>query len=101
MLSYSRLQTLLGITPEEVHAHVEYLRALSWVVEPVLGAPIVLNDPYDDPVVYTAVASGSNVLCALDKHFYQDNVIAYCASYGIRIMNDVELLGRLAGRAFR
>ena len=84
------------VTPRAlVHDHIEYLRSVSWVVEPVSGSPIVLNDPYDDPVVYTAVASGSDVLYTLDKHFYHENLTAFCASFGIRVMNDVELLGRL------
>jgi len=32
------------------------------------------------------------VICTVDGHFYEPGVIAFCNRYGIRIMNDVELL---------
>ena len=62
VLSYSPVQQMLQIAPEEVHRHLDYLRSIASVVEPQIGLPVVLNDPKDDPVVYTAVGSGANVL---------------------------------------
>jgi hypothetical protein len=32
------------------------------------------------------------VLCTVDKHFYEPNVLAFCARHGIQLMTDVELL---------
>ncbi len=68
-LAYSKLQQILQITPEEIYEHVAYLRRIARVVEPELGGPVVLNDPKDDPVVYTAIAAGADVLCARDRDF--------------------------------
>jgi predicted nucleic acid-binding protein len=47
-LAYSKLQTVLRITPDEVHAHLARLRRIARVVEVETGLPVVLNDPKDD-----------------------------------------------------
>jgi predicted nucleic acid-binding protein len=60
-LSYRRLSEVLRITPEEISEHLTYLRRICHLVEPGLGLPVVLTDPDDDPVVYTAAGSGANV----------------------------------------
>lgn len=63
--------------------------------DPVVHEPVVLPDPNDDPVVYTAVAGRAEVLCAMDRHFYTDQVISFCRQSDIEVMNDVELLKKL------
>ena len=62
---------------------------------PAEGPPVVLKDPNDDPVVYTAVAGGADVICTVDRHFYQPNVLAFCSRHGIQLMTDIELLHAL------
>jgi putative PIN family toxin of toxin-antitoxin system len=56
---------------------------------------IVPGDPKDDLVVATAVAGKADVICTLDRHFYQDSVQDYCRQRMIEIMDDVQLLARL------
>jgi hypothetical protein len=51
-----------------------------------------LLDPNDDPIVYTAVAAGADVLCVKDRDFYDPCVIAFCRAEDIRIMDDIALL---------
>jgi predicted nucleic acid-binding protein len=58
-LSYSRMTELLQITPEEIAAYLTYLRSVARLVEPPGGIPVVLNDPDDDPIVYTAIGAVS------------------------------------------
>ena len=94
-LSYPRMAALLGITPEEIDTHIAYLRTVSRLVEPPAGIPVVLNDPEDDPVVYTAIGACADVLCTRDRHFYAPNVIALCQRYKIDVMDDVQLLSKL------
>ena len=94
-LSYPRLSETLRITPEDIHGHLTYLRRVCRLVEPGLGLPVVLSDPDDDPVVYTAVGSGANVLCTRDRDFYAPNVIAFCQRYAIDVMDDVQMLAKL------
>ena len=52
----------------------------------------MLKDPDDDPVIYTALAGAADVICTVDRHFYEPGVLGFCSRYGIRIMDDVELL---------
>ena len=89
------MERVLGITPDEIQRHIEDLRKISRMVEPTLGLPVVLTDPKDDPIVYTAVSASADVLCARDRGFYLPNVIAFCSRCNIRIMNEIELLRRL------
>jgi putative PIN family toxin of toxin-antitoxin system len=95
VLCYPRLQKLYGLAWEDIVEHVELLRARADLVSPIVYEPIVFTDPNDDPVVYTAVAGRSDVLCALDRDFYTPQVISFCSERGIEILNDVELLERL------
>ena len=56
---------------------------------------VVLADPNDDPVVFTAIDGRADLLCAMDRVFYAPNVISFCQARGIEILNDVQLLHRL------
>jgi putative PIN family toxin of toxin-antitoxin system len=95
VLRYPRMQAVYKLTENDISEHIELLRARSDLVDPVVHAPVVLADPNDDPVVYTAVAGGADVLCAMDRDFYSPQVISFCRDSGIEIMNDVELLQKL------
>jgi putative PIN family toxin of toxin-antitoxin system len=102
VLCYPRIQELYRLTPEEVHEHVELLRSVAEIVEPVKGRPVVLSDPQDDPVLYTAVAGCANVLCTRDRHFFDQYVVTFCAALDMEVMDDLSLgtrLGLSQGRA--
>ncbi len=92
VLCYSRMETLLGIDSNAIHEYLAFLRRVSTISDPLPGLPIVLNDPNDDPIVYTAVTARADVLCALDSHLHAPNVVAFCQSHGIAVMTDLELL---------
>ena len=53
---------------------------------------MVLSDPNDDPVLYTAVAAGADVLCVKDRDFHAPNVVAFCRRQDIELMDDIALL---------
>ena len=95
VLRYPRIQALYKLTDKDISEHIELLRERSDLVDPVVHTPVVLADPNDDPVVYTAVAGRADVLCAMDRDFYRSQVISFCRESGIEIMNDVELLKKL------
>ena len=63
VLLYPRLQARYQITPEEAARFAGSLADASHLVEPVVVRPIVLSDPDDDPVLYTAVDGKADVLC--------------------------------------
>ena len=95
-LGYPRLQKLYNLSAEDIDEHIQWLRDRADLVTPVVYKPVVLADPNDDPVVYTAVAGGSDVLCALDRDFYAAEVVAFCRDRGIEVMNDVDLVRKLS-----
>jgi putative PIN family toxin of toxin-antitoxin system len=92
VLKYPRIQSVYQLTDADIQEHIEYLESLGEIVAPAEGPPIVLKCPDDDPVVYTALAGAADVICTVDRHFYEPNVLQFCSRYGIRIMDDVELL---------
>ena len=94
-LAYPRLQKLWRLSLRDIQEHVQFLVRISELVHPVIGAPVVLTDPNDNPVVYTAVYGKADVLCTLDRHFFEPEVVAFCRNCGISILNDVELVRRL------
>jgi hypothetical protein len=85
----------IDLTEEEVVEHVETIRAAAQIVDPVVSEPVVLADPNDDPVLYTAVVARADVLCTRDRHFYAANVMGFCRMRNIRLMDELELLGVL------
>jgi putative PIN family toxin of toxin-antitoxin system len=95
VLSYPRMEALLGIDSRGIREYLGFLRSVSKIEHPVRGLPVVLNDPSDDPIVYTAVTARADVLCALDRHLHAPNVVAFCKSRNIAVLTDLELLNRL------
>jgi uncharacterized protein len=92
VLRYPRIQALYHLRDGDIWEYVHLLESIADIVDPAEGPPIVLKDPNDDPVVYTALAGQADILCTVDKHFYEPNVLAFCARHGIRLMSDIELL---------
>ena len=56
---------------------------------------MALLDPADDPIIYTAITAGADVLCARDRHFFQPNVQNLCKRLGIRVMDELDLLAEI------
>jgi putative PIN family toxin of toxin-antitoxin system len=94
VFSYERIRVLSKLNDDEVAEYLGYLRTKE-ATEFVFPGPaprIVLADPDDDAVVHTAVAGRADVLCTLNRHFYNFAVRDYCRSYGVIIATDVDLL---------
>jgi predicted nucleic acid-binding protein len=70
------------------------LSTIAEVVQPPLEriADVIPKDPDDDPVLATAALGKAEVVCTLDRHFHTDEVKAYAAGHGFKIMTDAELL---------
>jgi len=94
-LAYPRLQKLWRLTLQDIQEHVQFLVKISELVHPIIEAPVVLQDPNDDPVVYTAIQGKADVLCTLDRDFYEAEVVAFCRKRGVSVVDDVELLQKL------
>ncbi len=92
VLRYTRIQALYQLTDADIWQYLRLLESIADVVDPAEGPPIVLKDSNDDPIVYTALAGQADILRTVHKHFYEPNVLSFCARNGIRLMGDVELL---------
>jgi putative PIN family toxin of toxin-antitoxin system len=92
VLRYPRLRALYRLSDHQIAAYVAFLASIADTVETTDGPPIVLRDPNDDPIVYTAWAGQADILCTIDRHFYDPNVLSFCARHRIRVMSDIELL---------
>lgn len=95
VLATTRMQKRFRATVAEIEWQMAELRASAAMVALASGPPVILSDPKDDPVLYTAVAGNADVLCTLDRHFFAPEVLSFCAERGIRVMTDVDLLREL------
>ena len=96
VLMYPRLRERYGITPAEAARFAGTLADAAHLVEPRIVEPVVLSDPDDDPVLYTAADGNADILCTLNaKHFTAPLVLNFCTQRGIRVMTDVEVLREL------
>jgi hypothetical protein len=74
------------------------LAAVAVLVEPVISKPVILADPADDQVLFTAIDGKAEILCTLNfRHFATPNVTALCVKHGLLVMTDLEALLRLEG----
>ncbi len=92
VLRYPRLQALYRLTDADIWRYLRLLESIADIVDPAEGPSVVLKDPNDDPIIYTALAGQADILCTVDKHFYEPNVLSFCSRNAIRLMTDVELL---------
>jgi putative PIN family toxin of toxin-antitoxin system len=105
VLAYPRLQAIHRMTEVEIGAVVADLAEAAEVVDYASNSPspIVGIDSNDESIIATAVSGGVSILCILDRHFYDAEVVAFCGRHGVRIVNDLELLDELrrldSGRA--
>jgi predicted nucleic acid-binding protein len=96
VLGYTRVRLRSIATAEEIAQFLDDLeRACELVDAPTAGLPSVPGDPDDDPVLAGAVSGRVEVLCTRDRHFHKSEVVALCASFQIRILDDVALLTEL------
>lgn len=92
VLRYPRIQALYRMSDAEIREYLALLECIGDLVEVAEGAPVVLRDPDDDPIIYTALVGRADILCTVDNHFYDPNVLTFCSRYRIRLMSDLELL---------
>ncbi|MGH9447173.1 MAG: putative toxin-antitoxin system toxin component, PIN family, partial [Terriglobia bacterium] len=95
VLTYPRLQRLWRLTPQDIQEHIDLLEKVSHLVHPIVEAPVVLEDPNDDPVIYTAVSGKADALCTLDRDFFHADVIEFAQRRGFRLLTDLHLLSQL------
>lgn len=99
VLRYERVRAQAQLTDEEIDSFVNDLRELAELVTVPESVPAVASDPDDNMIVATAVSGLADVICTRDRHIRHAVVEAYCATFGIRVLTDTELLNELRGGA--
>jgi putative PIN family toxin of toxin-antitoxin system len=97
VLRYDRMRAAHGLDEAQMDAYVQQLQTVAMLVNPfpVASAGIVQHDPDDDPVIAAAIDGQVEVICTRDRHLRHPYVQAHCATHGIRVLNDTELLKEL------
>ncbi|MCG8584890.1 MAG: putative toxin-antitoxin system toxin component, PIN family [Pirellulales bacterium] len=98
VLRYDRVRAIHKMDDDAINQYVADLIAVAEIVMPSADAEqveVVVGDPDDDPVVAAAVVGKADALCTKDRHLKQSGVVSFCASHGIEVISDVELLNRL------
>jgi uncharacterized protein len=96
VLAYDRVRQMHRLSDAKIDEFVESI-ASGAVVVSLSGEPprIVANDDDDDRLIAAAIVGQADVLCTLDRHLFHEDVIAYCRTHAIAIMDDVALLALL------
>ena len=100
MLRYPRLLALHRRTDAQIDQYVADVRKFAVMVN-LASLPIpkvVPNDPSDDVVIATAIAGHAERIVTRDKHLRTPDVRAYCAAFGVSILDDLEFLAELRGQ---
>ena len=92
VLRYERVRSQANLTEEEIDSFIADLREAAEVVSVPAEIAHVAADPDDDLVIATAVVGKCDVLCTRDRHLRHRVVQAYCATFGIRVLTDAELM---------
>jgi len=85
VLLYPRIQARYQIAPAEAAQFVGRLAEAAHLIAPVITLPIVVADPNDDPVLYTAADGKADVLCTLNnRQFTSPQVQPFGAERSVR-----------------
>lgn len=95
VLGYERVRTQAKLADDEIASFINDLREAAEVIVLPAEIPKVASDPDDDVVLAAAVAGNCDVLCTRDRHLRHRVVQAYCATFGIRVLTDAELMAEL------
>ena len=90
-----RFRSLYRLSESDLLEYSQFLQSVSDLVilDPRHGAP--LRDPNDLGVLQTADKGEAEVLCTSDGDFYDPAVVAFCASRGIAVCDEISLLVQL------
>ena len=99
VLVYPKLLERSGLTPVDIAEYLECLARASTLVNPLPVPRDLLRDPSDEPVLGTALAGQADVICTRDADFFDEKVLGFGRTNGIRILTDIELLHALGVRS--
>ena len=96
VLRYPRPQRLFGLTEEQVYNYVQFLKEVTLPIIPDHTLAVPIRDSQDAVLLQTAVSGEADIICTVDRDFYDSDTIAFCATSGIDVCDDIELARRIA-----
>jgi len=95
VLRYPRMQTLFGLSEEQIYQYVQLLKNVCEIVPVDRNWNFPIPDATDTAILATAVAGKADYLCTLDKDFYTSEVRTFCGMGGIVVLDDLAMMRRL------
>ena len=80
---------------EHVHDFGNWLKQVALIVAPDLIAFAPIRDANDTSVMRTAIAGTADIICTLDRDFFESPAAEFLKDVGITVLTDVQLLHRL------
>jgi putative PIN family toxin of toxin-antitoxin system len=98
VLRYPHFQNLYGLADADLLEYAQFLQTVSDLVilDAQYHAPF-LRDPNDADVFQTAERREADILCTNDHDFFDPAVLSFCATRGIEVCTEGELMRRLTG----
>jgi putative PIN family toxin of toxin-antitoxin system len=95
VLRYPRLAMDHGENEEAIYEFIGWLRqSAEWVPgDPFTVAPI--RDAQDVIVLQTALIGEANILCTMDRDFFEPPASIFLESRGIEVLTDAQLMQRV------
>jgi putative PIN family toxin of toxin-antitoxin system len=95
VLRYPRMLALHGLSEQRIYDYVGFLREAAEVVvpNPLLVTPI--RDVNDTVVIQTAVFGEADILCTMDRDFFEAPADGFLRKAGIAVLDDIALMKRL------
>jgi len=95
VLRYPRVQSLFGLSEEQIYQYVLFLKDVCEVVPTDLIRNFPIRDASDTAIVRTAIAGEADFICTRDAGFYAAEITAFCMMMGIIVLDDISLMHRL------
>lgn len=95
VLRYSRLAMDHGEDEEAIYEFTSWLRhsAELVTVSPLTVAPT--RDSQDVIVIQTALSGAADILCTMDRDFFEPPASVFLASHSIAVLTDAQLMQKL------
>ncbi len=95
VLRYPRMQDRYALTEAQIYEYIQFLRASSEIISVDRTLNVPVRDTKDIVVLQTAITGEAEIICTLDTDFYDPETLAFCATWGIAVCTDVDLMHRL------
>jgi predicted nucleic acid-binding protein len=95
VMRYPRILRQSRLSSSAIDAYLRTLRRFMRFPRMLDSPTPPISDLDDAHVIQAAICRMADFLCTLDKHFFEEPVLAFCADRGITVITDVDLLNKI------